>query len=295
MRNPLIYGVAAAIGTVALAGFSLAGHSTEGSGNVADLLFPNGRVQVVTIGAGDFFFQSPDTILSGVTTIRLENGGKDLHHVQLVRLEAGHSLQELLDLVTKGAPAPGWAHMVGGPNTPVPGGVSTATLDLEPGAYGIICWVHGADGVQHFMKGMYKGLVVVPAPIAVGVMPKADAEMVLDDYSYTFSAPLQPGRRTIRVRNVAAQAHEVVIVQLAPGKSAQDVLHWIHQQDGPPPGAPVGGTTFIAHDGENYVTLDLEAGRYGLLCFVPDAKDGRPHFLHGMVSDFEVASTVAAQ
>lgn len=288
MRNQLIYGIAAAVGCVALAGFSVEASDFE--------LFSNSRVRVVTIGAGDFFFEAPDTILSGVTTIRLENGGKDLHHVQLVRLEGGHSLNELIDLVKAGAPAPAWAHMVGGPNVPVPGAASTATLDLKPGQYGIICWVHGADGIPHFMKGMYKGLVVVPAPVAVGTMPEADAEMVLDDYSYTFSAPLQAGRRTIRVRNAAAQPHEVVIFQLAPGKSAQDILEWVHHQDGPPPGAPVGGTTFLAHDGENYVTLDLAEGRYALICFVPDAADGKPHFMHGMISELEVAApTVAAQ
>ena len=28
---------------------------------------------------------------------------------------------------------------------------------------------------------------------------------------------------------------------------------------------------------------------------VPDAKDGKPHFMHGMVSEFEVAATVVAQ
>jgi hypothetical protein len=288
MRNALGFGLGAAFGLVALAGFTISEPGSE--------LFATGRERVVTIGTGDYFFQAPDTIVSGVTTIRLENGGKELHHVQLVRLDEGHTLMELMDLVTSGAPAPAWAHMVGGPNTPGPGGVSTASLDLEPGNYGLICWVHGADGVQHFMKGMFKGLVVVPAPIAVGRLPQADAEMVLDDYSYTFSKPLQAGRRTIRVRNVAAQAHEVVLVQLAPGKSAHDVLAWIAKQDGPPPGRPVGGTTFLAHDAENLITLDLEPGRYGLLCFVADAKDGRPHFMHGMVSEIEVApSTLAAQ
>jgi len=30
------------------------------------------------------------------------------------------------------------------------------------------------------------------------------------------------------------------------------------------------------------VDLDLAPGEYGLLCFLPDAKDGKPHFVHGM-------------
>lgn len=287
MRNQLTYGVIAAFGCVALAGFSIDRSGTE--------ILSNGVERVVTIGAGDFFFQAPDTVMSGIVRIDVANGGKDLHHVQLVRLDAGRTVQELLDLVAAGAPLPAWAHMVGGPNAPVPGASASATLDLEPGNYGIICWVHGADGVPHFMKGMFKGLVVVPAPIETGVLPKADAEMVLDDYSFTFSAPIEAGRRTIRVRNAAAQPHEVVIVRLAPNAKVTDLLAWLREQKGPPPGAPIGGTTFIAHDEENYVTADFAPGRYGLICFVPDASDGQPHIAHGMVSEFEVAASVAAR
>jgi hypothetical protein len=36
------------------------------------------------------------------------------------------------------------------------------------------------------------------------------------------------------------------------------------------------------------VTLTLTAGEYGLLCFIPDAKDGKPHFVHGMIKQFVV-------
>jgi hypothetical protein len=34
--------------------------------------------------------------------------------------------------------------------------------------------------------------------------------------------------------------------------------------------------------------MDFEPGRYALLCFVPDAGDGMPHFMHGMVQEFTV-------
>lgn len=30
------------------------------------------------------------------------------------------------------------------------------------------------------------------------------------------------------------------------------------------------------------VALDLAPGRYAILCFLPDGKDGKPHFVHGM-------------
>lgn len=38
----------------------------------------------------------------------------------------------------------------------------------------------------------------------------------------------------------------------------------------------------------NYTTLEFKAGHYALICFVPDAKDGQPHAMHGMVKEFTI-------
>lgn len=32
-----------------------------------------------------------------------------------------------------------------------------------------------------------------------------------------------------------------------------------------------------------YFDVDLTPGEYILICFVPDAKDGKPHVAHGMM------------
>jgi uncharacterized cupredoxin-like copper-binding protein len=280
LSSGITYAFIAVAGVAALAGASM---SSDHAAAAARRETP-----VVTITAHDYAFESTDTVAAGLTTIRLANAGTELHHVQLVRVESGHTVQELLDLVRRGAPAPRWAHMVGGPNAAAPGAGSEATVDLAPGQYGILCWVHGPDGVSHFMKGMFRGLVVRGPHAAPIRLPKVDSEMRLDDYSYALSAPIVAGRRTIAVRNAAAQPHEVVIVQLAPGKSAQDLLAWLHRQEGPPPARPVGGTTSLEHGAVNYLTADFAPGRYALLCLVSDAKDGRPHVAHGMVREIEV-------
>ena len=41
--------------------------------------------------------------------------------------------------------------------------------------------------------------------------------------------------------------------------------------------------------------VDLQPGRYGLICFLPDRKDGKQHFEHGMVQEFEVGSSLAGK
>jgi len=63
----------------------------------------------------------------------------------------------------------------------------------------------------------------------------------------------------------------------------------MEKMEGPPPGAPVGGTTPMAQGEQNIITVDLSPGEYGLVCFVPDAKDGKPHAMHGMMTQFTVA------
>ena len=38
-----------------------------------------------------------------------------------------------------------------------------------------------------------------------------------------------------------------------------------------------------------YVAVNLLPGKYLLICFLPDATDGKPHAAHGMVQPFDVA------
>ena len=37
------------------------------------------------------------------------------------------------------------------------------------------------------------------------------------------------------------------------------------------------------------VELELQAGEYALLCFIPDARDGAPHVAHGMIEQITVS------
>jgi hypothetical protein len=37
------------------------------------------------------------------------------------------------------------------------------------------------------------------------------------------------------------------------------------------------------------VEVDLPAGDYALVCFIPDDKDGKPHFVHGMAKQTKVS------
>ncbi|HEU4456175.1 MAG TPA: hypothetical protein VFR81_24115 [Longimicrobium sp.] len=244
--------------------------------------------RVVTVTAHDYSFEAPAEVPAGPTTFRLVNAGEQIHHVQLVRLDEGKTMQDLFAAFEAGGPPPAWAHEVGGPNAPNPrGGESNATVTLEPGNYVLLCFVDLPGGVPHVMRGMAKALRVT-APTASAGERAADVTMTLDDYSFTLSKPLAAGKHTVRVENTAEQPHEVELVRFAPGKTLDDLGAWMANPQGPPPAELVGGVTAIAPGVTNTFDVELAAGQYALLCFVPDAGDGKPHLHHGMAQPFTV-------
>ncbi|MGH7539699.1 MAG: hypothetical protein ACRELC_01750, partial [Gemmatimonadota bacterium] len=243
----------------------------------------------VVVRASDFQFDGRLAIPGGPTTFRLVNDGPDYHHLWLVRLEDGHTLDELLAHLGTGHAPPPWARDVGGPNTPgAPGEETIATLDLTPGSYAMLCVIPSPDGVPHIAKGMARALTVEPAVGTAAALPAADLVMTLDDYSFIVDRPITPGTHTIRVHNVASQPHEVLIVRLEPGRTVEEFAGWVEAREGPAPGRPIGGTTGMAQGEWNLITRTFEEGDYGLLRFIPDATDGAPHIVHGMMSQIRV-------
>lgn len=242
---------------------------------------------VVSVVAKDYQFELPDSLPAGPTLFHFTNDGSQLHHVTLVKLEQGKTLADFTALPP--GPPPAWVVFMGGPNAARPkGGQNEAVVDLSPGNYAVICVIPDKDGKPHMMKGMVKALTVTPSSEA-RIMPAGDLSLTLTNYAFTFSTPLTAGPHAIRVVNNGTQPHEAVIFRLQSGKSGEDIANWVSTgMQGPPPGAPVAGISPMAPGKENTLLLKLSAGDYALVCFVPDAKDGKPHVAHGMIYNFKV-------
>jgi hypothetical protein len=245
------------------------------------------KTPIVRVSGMDFSFDAPDVIPAGLTEFRFMNKGPSLHHMQILKLEGGKTIDDLRAALANPGPPPAWVKVVGGPNAPAPGLESNATLMLEPGNYALICFVD-IGGPPHFMKGMVKALRVTASTDASAPTPKVDATATLFDYGFKLSSPIQPGTRTIRVLNGGAQPHEIELVRLPPGVSASDFMKWLEKMEGPPPAMPLGGISGLDVGGSQYFTADFTPGNYALVCFLPDAKDGKPHFAHGMIQQITV-------
>jgi hypothetical protein len=250
---------------------------------------PGPSANVVTYIARDYGFEGPAQIPAGPTLFRLDNQGKELHHLVLVRLEQGRTYDSLLAVLRKPGPPPAWLHLAGGPNATNPGANSNATENLSEGHYAMICFIPSADGVPHLAKGMTAPLEVVAATGPVASEVKPDITITLTDYDFHVSAPLTVGSHVIRVENTGPQPHELVLARLSEGKSIKDITAWEKGgEKGLPPVSPVGGVSPMMAKESGQFTVELTPGDYAFICFLPDVKDGKAHLMHGMVKSVKV-------
>lgn len=277
--------------TWALAGCKSDRPSTESAGaSSISAEAPRAAPASVTVTAKDFAFDAPTQIPAGAVTINLENHGKELHQAQLVRLEDGKTVQDLAAALKNHGPPPAWVKFVGGPNGVAPGQRANATSVLTAGHYAYLCFIPSPDGIMHAAKGMVRPFEVTAAsPGAADALPETDVTIKLMDYDFQSSKPLTPGKHAILVENAGPQPHEVVLLKLGPGKKVEDFAAWAEGGlKGPPPAEPVGGVSFLDKGARGSFTVELSPGDYGLICFVPDTKDGKPHLAHGMMKTIKV-------
>ncbi len=266
-----------------------AGQAPAHAGHAA--FVPPAGANVVTVVTHEYAFAMPDTIPAGLTTFILRDEGKEEHHMTLMKVDSGKTLADVFTALKAGPEAapPRWLLPVGGPNAPAPGGTSNATLELAPGNYVALCMIPAPDKAPHFAHGMVKWLVVTPSKGKPAPLPAADLTITLTDYDFTMSKPLTSGHHRIAITNTSSQPHELVISRYDEGQGNAQFEKWAYDPQGKPmPGHPMGGATALLPGHTVVIDGNFPPGRYGFVCFIPDAKDGKPHFMHGMDKEFEV-------
>lgn len=264
-------------------------------------------IPIVAVEAADFSFTLPETIEGGLINFQLTNTGQDPHHLQLLKLNDGVSqeqMNQVFQTIAEAMPTEGDAAMfrifevstlAGGPAGVMTGGKSNVTLNITPGQYTLICLLAGADRIPHVAKGMVRALTVT-APEGDGPTDiDADVTVTLNDFAFTGApANLSAGETTIKVVNAGREPHEMGLLRLqgVTFGELRDRLTKASQgqpSPGPRPFEFAGGYQAIMPGDEGWATLDLTAGEYALICFVPSpASDFAPHFALGMLSSISV-------
>lgn len=262
---------------------------------------------VVALSVTTHTLQAPDTIDAGWTTFRFANNGDDIHYAHIVQLDSGRTVPELVsayaEAIRTSGPRPKWVTRFGGPGGAAPGDSSVVTQYLEPGSYVWVCPVEDSGGNPHFGMGEFKAFVVRSASAgAVGPVapPTATTSIRLKDFEFAVDSPLTAGQHTIRVVNAGVQPHDLVLLKLVPGKTAEDVRMSLNperarradQKDQPEVslaslGTGAGGIAAIRPGMEVFFTTTLTPGEYVLVCMAT-APDGRSHMEHGMIQQLRI-------
>lgn len=131
-----------------------------------------------------------------------------------------------------------------------------------------------------------------------------EIEITGTDYAFgDVPETVDAGPALLRLSNEGAEFHEAIVFRINDGVdlSVAEILE-LPEEEANTMGEIVGGT-FAEPDDAGETTLSLEAGRYALVCFIPEGMtpeaaeeaeesgtepEGAPHFTLGMASEFTV-------
>jgi hypothetical protein len=135
----------------------------EAYGNLVDASSEPCDFQQVGVKALEYQFQgAPTTLKAGTYSLQMSNIGKEDHEMIVVRKADGvtQSIEEIANLPEEQSDSMvefAGAVMAG------PGQSSSTLSTLEPGEYGIVCFLPvggGEDGAPHFTQGMFAEFTV---------------------------------------------------------------------------------------------------------------------------------------
>lgn len=255
----------------------------------------DGDYPEVVITAADYSLTLPATLPGGFTKLTLDNQGGTGHHAMFMKLNDGVTADEFSAVLAapEFGPLFGLSVSLGGPEVD-PGLQASVILDLLPGSYVVLCLIPDEEGIPHYMHGMHALLDVTDA--VERPAPTADAKVELVDFGFG-DMPMEAtaGTHVWEVANAGEQLHEFLVMRIADGVTFEDIQAMLAAPPGtpapagPPPYAIVGGAAPMSPGEVNWAILELEAGEYFSICFVPDPASGAPHFALGMIMPLTVA------
>lgn len=280
---------------------------SEGEGSEAD---------VVTVTAKDFEYDMPEVIPSGWNTFRLVNeSNRQEHFVLFGRIPDDKTFAEyrsqvfdtFMDVFDRYSSAeldreeaaraladelPAWyfeeVEFTGGVGLTEAGRTSQATIHLEPGIYGVECYVRTPQGTFHNYRGMFRKLTVSEDRTGAAP-PKAEVELTLSNYDIETSEQLTAGTQTVAVRVADAPEglpHDINLFRIeSDTTTVENIVAWMDWMDldefrAPAPGISMGGVEHLPAGATGYMTVTLEPGRYAWISEV--------YADRGMVKEFTV-------
>jgi hypothetical protein len=118
--------------------------------------------------------------------------------------------------------------------------------------------------------------------------------VVARDYAFDAPVTVNAGLITFHLKNEGVDVHHLVVIELANRHSIKEFFDAMRDKGVAPSWTKtVGATPTIGKNGDAYVSVRLDAGRYILACLIP-ASDGRSHVAKGMYQLINVTDRLKA-
>ena len=236
-------------------------------------------ITVRDLRPGVFRYRAPLTVGAGLVEIRLRNAGDTPHKAQLWRVGGGHTVAEALRVRR---PQPDWLRAAGGVGLVSPGRSASTLQVLRPGLYYVAATLDQPGQVASF---------TVTGDEPEASLPKAAARVDALDFKFAV-AGLTAGRNTIEFRNLGSEPHHAFFSPIVGSADLQDVRRFFSGRSfvgAPPVDTEATRETVVLEGGDRQVTeVDLDPGRYAVICFVRGRAGGPRHIELGMLNELEV-------
>ena len=236
----------------------------------------------------------PESVQAGAVEIRLTNSDEVPREAQIVRVTGDQTIDQVLEITSEeGAPIPEFIQDGGGVSPTEPGTTRTVTQVLAPGRY--VVFDTGEEEGEDVQSNAELGATAeftVEGEAGDATLPETDATLTAIDYGFEAEG-LKAGRNVVRFENTGEQLHHVILFPINEGVEFSAVREAFSSEE-PPEGPPPvdfeneAGTAVIDGGIAQNVELDLQAGRYAAVCFIPDRAGGPPHVAKGMISELTV-------
>jgi hypothetical protein len=265
--------------------------ATPAAGAVAGMSYPE---LVVTI-TDDALQPSVDSIPAGLVLLTVDNQTQAEVGAAVIQPASGYTMADLQSAAatpTSEDEFPSFfyteAHIAGGPGSAPAGGKSQAVIELAEG-----------DAVIFAEGNQPPAFITVSAASGEAQPPEAAVQIVEVDFAFGGVANAAPeGQQVWEVINQGTQPHMLVLLKVPDGTTWDQVYQTVTSDPSatPAPGALseedaqyTGGVLLQSGGTTVYPVLDLAAGRYAMICFVPDPNHGGvPHAMEGMIAMLDV-------
>ena len=275
MNRASIVIVALAIAATACGNATEEGGTTgdEGNERAKEIIVEE---NLISVTMQDRAFSVEGKAAAGEVMVEFTNEGDELHDAIIGRLEKGKSLEDVQNFLQSGrqGPPPPWFD-----DTPMDMGIvgrgETAgiVLDVEEGTYVLLCIMSDPKGVPHAAHGMVQTFEIGPSDASTAIRPDEEIAMTADGAE---APQLSSGPSILEVTNEAGEVGEVLVIELAPGQTLDDVESWFRGgQRGPIPATFYGGTHAIEHGTSAKLVFNLDPGRYSIIASFGEGEDVR--------------------